>query len=224
MKQRTIILVWKTGGGYTLDDVRLLAFHIHKWSPNTEVLCLTDNPIYNFSSKLDIGVTFLRMKYEWEGWWSKLNLFSPELEKYRPFLYMDLDTAIVGGLDEIYPEEDDENRFFITLEDFYQHGKLASGLMWIPKKTEKLDRLWMEIMRRKGFGGIGRMDYFLREMIAPDLFFQHYTNSIYSFKPNGRHNFLLEIPEGGAVVCFHGRPRMKDIKGVEWFNQYIETA
>ena len=216
-KKRNIVLVWRTGGKYKFRDVQLLVNNITKWNPGCDVICLTD--IIENECKL-MGVTFFPLKYKWEGWWAKLNLFNPDLEKYRPFLYLDLDTAVVGNLDDIYPLDEYQEKLFIALEDFYQPGQLASGVLWIPEKSEKISKVWGEAIKKKGVFKKHRLDYFLRQIIKPDLFFQHYNDAISSFKPN--HKQLTEIPEKVSVVCFHGKPTMNEVKGIEWVNKYIK--
>ncbi len=104
---------------------------------------------------------------------------------------------------------------FITLEDFWQRDQLATGLVWFPAKSEKVNNVW------KSFKGVTgkRMDVFLRRVCKPDLFWQQLTKTIIDFKPKGGI-LLLKIPEGANLVCFHGKPRIHDAE-IPWVKDYI---
>ena len=136
----TIILVLRSGGDFSFRDVDLLSYHLHRsWKGDgvLQILCITD--MMKREVKLP-NLTLLPMDCgDWPGWWSKLNLFSPELEKYRPFLYMDLDTAVVGDISLIFPEDASK---FMSLEDFYRPGRLASGLLHIPAEDDRIPFIW----------------------------------------------------------------------------------
>jgi hypothetical protein len=215
----TIILVWRSGGKFTFKDVELITYHLHKWNEGIKIICVTNKVEIEFDLE---KIKMIPMEIKLEGWWSKLNLFSPQLEKYRPFLYLDLDTAVVGALDNIIPSSDILKNSFITLEDFYQKNKLASGVMWIPKDSEKVRQIWEVSLNKKQINKNKRLDYFLRE-ITTSLFFQDYTNKIRSFKPTQK-NYLTELPENISVVCFHGSPDIFEVKDVDWVFKYIQET
>ena len=210
-----VVLCYKTGGDFRFSDVELLTHNIRKnWGGELRIFVLTDttNKIIELNE-----YTLLPVTNNWPGWWVKMNLFSPEMEKYRPFLYIDLDTAIVGSLDEIVPESKDQ---FITLEDFYQPYKLASGMMWIPANSDKIKKIWNEWSKdphriiRKYRGD----QEFIRSVTKQDTFWQSLTRKVFSFKP--RAGWLKTLPEGAVVVCFHGKPRIRNAN-VDWVNKYI---
>ena len=217
MKKQNVILVCRSGGSFSFEDVRLLSYHLRKQSPDIEVYCLTDKPTPAYEA---INVTAIKLQYDWPGWWAKMNLFSPELEHLRPFLYVDLDTAIVGDLKNILPPFGLHANKFITLQDFYQHGKLASGVLWIPADNDKVRIVWENHLKKSNtLNRRKRMDYFLRENIKPDAFWQNITNKISSYKPTQREH-LTTLPAGVSVVCFHGRPKIGKVAGVDWVRKY----
>ncbi len=218
--KKTIVLVLRSGGDFHFRDIELISRHIFgKWKGKTKphIICLwdkvKDNCILN-------GIEFIKLKNNWPGSWARMELFSPEMEKYRPFLYIDLDTAIINSLENIFDLIPDTS-MFITLEDFWQKGELAGGLMWIPAKSEKIKVIW-----DKWDGNVTgkRMDHFLRKVIKPDIFWQQITHTIYDFKP--AYNILLiDLPKDADLVCFHGKPRIfsaaESSISIGWVKKYV---
>jgi hypothetical protein len=153
-------------------------------------------------------------------------LYSPEMEQYRPFLYIDLDTVIVKSLEYIFDlvYRNFVQDKFIPLEDFYQKGSLATGLAWIPANSNKIENIWKEWQKQGP--GASRMDYFLRKVVTPDVFWQQLTNTIYNSKPKGQ-GFLPEVPKNADVICFHGKPRIFEAAEAsmssDWVRGYVNT-
>ncbi len=216
IKERTIVMVLKSGGDFNFQDVFLLVHHIKKHASDVNVICISDK--FDKVWQLD-QVTIIPMKDKYTGWWSKLNLFSPELKSYRPFLFMDLDTAVVRNFDSLFPAEEHIDKF-IAVEDFYQKSKLQSCLLWVPANNNKIDRIY-NARNDKRVGTKQRMDYFLRDIAPQDLFFQQITNEISSFKPYQAEK-LKELPADVSVVCFHGKPRIHEAIQYKWVSNYIK--
>jgi len=228
MTQRhTILLVLRSGGDFAFRDVELIARHINgKWRSENRprIICLYDKA----SEPYDLGnLEIFPLKNEWPRWWSRMVLYSPEMEQYRPFLYIDLDTVIVKSLEHIFDlvYKNCVESNFITLEDFYQKGKLATGLAWIPAKSDKISQIWKAWLRSGP--GPARMDYFLRQAVDQDKFWQQLTDTIYNSKPQGQ-GFLQEVPATATMVCFHGKPRVYEAAEASmaspWVRAYVETT
>jgi hypothetical protein len=214
--QKTIVLVLKDGNGFSFKDVELIVRHIHKkWKSDVKprILCLWSRATVEY----DLGRVYLiPLKNDQPGTWARIELYSPDMEKYRPFLYVDLDTAIIQSLENIFDLVKNPWNF-ITLEDFYQKEQLATGLVWFPPENKGIQRVW-EAFKKTGVTG-KRMDYFLRKYIVPDIFWQQLTSTIIDFKP--KSNELLErIPIKANLICFHGKPRIFDAP-VDWVKNYI---
>ena len=204
-----VVMVLKSGRHFGKRDVELLAHHIHMTS-KVNLFCVADIP-------LGIpGVTEIPMQYNYKKWWGRMELYSPMMYDFRPFLFLDLDTAVLGSLNEIADEIPDQN-MYIPLEDFYQANLLATGFLWMPKDNTKINKVWREWLKRRCPVSEQRMDYFLRGVITPDMFWQEITNKIGDFKP--RRSALLQDPSKYNVVCFHGKPSIWDAK-VEWVKEY----
>ena len=214
---RTIVLVLRSGKDFSFKDVELIARHINgKWRfEKPRIICLWDK-ITEHCTLPDMELIPLTNDYP--GTWSRMQLYSSEMEKYRPFLYIDLDTVVVNSLENIFELVKDPS-MFIPLEDFYQKGQLATGLAWIPANSEKINNVW------KAWKGVvgNRMDYFLRKVIKPDIFWQQLTDTIVDFKPIGKE-LLVTVPKGTDIVCFHGKPRIFETIRIEWVMDYVNTA
>jgi hypothetical protein len=201
--------------------VSLLVTHlINKWEGKSplNIICLNDK----FSEVTDlVGVKMIPFpNRNWKGWWSKMNLFSPQLSKYRPFLYMDLDTAVIGDVSKLIPNSEVLQNSFITLEDFYRPRHLASGVMWIPN-GRKIDLIWKKWNEKRTKKYRGDQD-FIGAVSSADTFWQRLTTSIVSFKPLPRPiRWRTERPSESVLCCFHGDPRIpKAAETVKWVKKY----
>ncbi len=219
---KTVFLVLRSGGDFTFDDVLLIGHNLHKNGAES-IVCLYDQIMTPYITE---SIIFLPMPNHWKGWWAKMNIFSPEFEKFRPFLYLDLDTAIVGNLDDFFRDKYKDK--FITLCDFYRRKKLASGVMWIPKNNKKVKFIWDNW--RYGYGRAmlvykGDQNY-IESIVYADLFWQNITKKIITFKPiNKREFWVEEIPENVSIVCFHGKPRIPQAaKEIKWVETYVSEA
>jgi hypothetical protein len=220
--RKTIVLVLKSGGDFAFRDIELIARHINgKWKSRIKprIICLWDKATEHYS----IGdFELYPLKDGNPGTWSRIQLYGPEMEQFKPFLYIDLDTAVIQSLEVIIDLVKDESQF-ITLEDFYQRGTLATGLVWFPKNCAKTQKVWNEY---KGASG-NRMDYFIRQVCKPDVFWQALTNTIQDFKPKGGQ-LLLVLPSDASIVCFHGKPRIFRVVessiSIDWVKQYVSQT
>ena len=209
---RTIVLVLKSSKDFQLRDVQLIVRHINaKWKGDKpRILCMYDKA----SEHYDLGnFELLPLENDFPGTWSRIQLYSPDMEQYRPFLYVDLDTAVINSLESLFDIIKDE---FIALEDFWQKGKLATGLVWFPKNSDVVKRVWASF---KGVTG-KRMDVFLRSVIGKCTYWQSLTNTIVDFKPNSR-TLLQKLPENCDIVCFHGHPRIYEAD-IPWVKEYVK--
>ena len=219
MKEReNIVLVLRSGGDFSIEDVQLISRHIYgKWraTPKPRIICLWDKA----TSHYDLGqFEVLPLHSTLPGTWARMELYSPDMEQYRPFLYIDLDTAVITSLENLIDLIPDRSQL-ITLQDFWQVGQLATGLVWFPKESDKIKRVWSAFKSVSG----SRMDVYLRKVIKADLFWQQLTDTIYDFKPRSRE-WLNSVPEGANLVCFHGKPRIPQAIGLGWVYDYVKQV
>lgn len=231
MGNQTVVLCWRTGGDFTFQDVKLLVSHLHaNHEGKLRVLVLT-NTVNQPIQMVDCTLLPAENK-SWPGWWTKMNMFSPQMEQYRPFLYLDLDTAVVNSLEGILPPTGHEEKF-ICLGGFFRPDTtngLQSGLMWFPANNKQITQIWNTWIKNpegllRTFQNRGGDQGFLRSVLGhSEIFWQTFTNKITSFKIGVDGNRLLkEIPEHISIVCFHGQPRIPGaIRMFDWVAKYVK--
>jgi hypothetical protein len=217
MQNRTIVLVLKESKDFGFRDVQLIVRHIRgKWQSSIppRIICLWNKA----SQHYDMGnVELIPLNTVYTlGTWSRIQLYSPSMEQYKPFLYVDLDTAVTSTIENIFNLIVDETKY-ITLEDFWQRNQIATGLVWFPKDCEKTKKVYQAFTSPKG----NRMDAFIRKVCTADLYWQQLTSTIFDFKPK-LNQYLDTLPKDCNLVCFHGKPRIFEATNIKWIKQYIE--
>lgn len=181
---------------FNYKHVKALYAQCREWSNGVDFQCLTNEKIG--------GIDCVPLKRNWSGWWSKLELFDPELP--GDFLFVDLDTVIKGPLTDILAVSK-----LTMLRDFYRDGKklkegLGGGLLYLPHKARQ--SVWDDFTANPALSMrlFPRGDQFLLE--------QHYLNTaqrwqdvvpgqVVSWKVHCQHG----VPPEARVICFHGKPR-----------------
>lgn len=135
----TIACVYKKGPKFQSEYVWKLFNAIKSNTTYSfKFVCLTDD-----TEMANSEFTCIPLKFGWKTWWSKLELFRPELFEKGTVLFFDLDTFILRNIDQLI--EATKQRDFIMLRGFNDQAlKLgdvpASGIMsWnteseIPRK------------------------------------------------------------------------------------------
>ena len=134
----------------------------------------------------------IQMQTNYKGFWSKIELFSPDFP-LRPCLFLDLDSFVVGSLDEFL----EEPKELELIKDFGciirpNRSRSNSGVMRIPKNV---DEVW-------------NAHYSSQTMVDGDFLnsqphVQMDMTGIYSTKYQCKQG----IPEDAKILCSHGRPR-----------------
>lgn len=198
-------LVLKKGGEFTTSHVNWLLKQI---PGQYQVVCLTD------AWQTEINCPIIPLVYDLPGWWSKMEIFRPDMPN-MPMLYLDLDTVIIDLVPDFW-----ESTASLMLRDFHYRHQSASGMMLINPKDRF--KVWEAFYRDpeshirnhalEGDQGFIRKhlehDWF--QKVMPDL-------PILSYKVDIDTDSKL-YKAGGAelkdakVVCFHGQPRPWNVK------------
>lgn len=200
-----VVTVFRKGKDFTEDHVKWVGRQLPE---GTRYACISKEPIE--------GVEWIPMKYDYPGWWSKMELFTIQ----EPFVFFDLDTAIIDDITFLI--NCDESTI---LRDWYHTGMVNSSVMRVePILAERIWNAWIanpdRFMANHSVGGD-------QEFICPffngvpriqDLYpgkFCSYKVSVvgpdqehYCHRSTGNGS----VPDGVAVVCFHGTPRPWDLK------------
>lgn len=170
-----------------------------------EFFVVTDDPA-SFYPRMKVKPATL------PGWWEKLRLFKAGMFPGGRVLFLDLDTFIVGNIDDIASYDGQ----FATLRDFWRKDGLGPAVMlwrtdadlgiweeWEaagkPMKLANGDQGWLE----QHFGNR-----------KPDILQDRFQGRFVSYKTH----CTTCIPEGASVVCFHGKPRPHEATG--WAKEY----
>lgn len=238
----SVVLVYKTGGDYTIDDVERLARAVRRnLTIPHKIYCMTDiwkDAQAMFGSGALDGVFTLQNNLP--GWWSKMEVFRVHS---RAVLYLDLDTVIVGNIDALaqWVLDSRPNKDLLMLRGFYR-GDQCSGIMgwqgdlrWVwehymrmrkapstrfvyrpsaivmqcKRITYRGDQEWLSAVLPKS---TPRLDITLAQDVQP---------GIRSYKVHIKDDEQQALPAGTSIVCFHGKPRPKEVvPEPEWMKQH----
>ena len=199
------------GTKYTQDYVKRLELAVskHLTIPHRFV-CLTDQP-----DELDCET--LPIPLDLEAWWGKVALFGDLIPER--ILFFDLDTVIVGNIDDFARYEGD----LAIIRPFYRNSGFASGVLNIgpgahrnvwhlfrksPERAIQFcaenadppwnngDQRWLELT-------VSNADYW-QELLPGQLV---------SYKVHCSESG--EKPDNARVICFHGKPDPHEVED-EW--------
>lgn len=200
MKVATVL---RSGGIYTAVHVEALARQIRQWLPFHEIICLSDVTVPR--------VETVPLLHKWPGWWSKMELFRPDIK--GDLLYMDLDTLVVGPLDDIAGV----GRLTL-LRDFYRDGVykgrpegLGSGLMYLPETDRGV--IWAAFTRNPNIamascGSKGDQHFLEQHYLKRAMRWQDVTpGQVVSWKVHCRNG----VPSTTRAICAHGKPKFWDL-------------
>lgn len=202
-----VFTVLRSGGEYKPEHVVRLQRQVKTQLAGADFWCLSDVEIP--------GVQTLPLKFEWPGWWAKMELMRPSIKGHM--LYMDLDTSVVGDLSDI------ADLYRLTLmQDVYRPEGLQSSIMVLPEGLRhQVWHHWIDDpdkwMRMYAQGG--DQAFLERFWIdRADRFQDALPGHVVSYKAHVRKAVRKDrefgngtMPEGARVVCFHGKPRPWDV-------------
>lgn len=193
-----IVCVLRSGGEFNVSHVRRLRDQIGEVAPGVPFFCLSDVVIRD--------VPTIALEYNWPGWWSKMELFRPDI--FGDLLYLDLDSHVVGDISELL-----EIGQTAIMRDVYRPAGLQSSIMYLAEADRaEIWRSWVmhadewQVRYAKG----GDQAFLERHWLKAVTRWQDVlAGRIVSYKvdcaPRG------EIPAGARVVAFHGKPRPWEI-------------
>ncbi len=202
-----IVLVLKTGGDtYNCKYVNAAARNIkNNVTSNYKLSVLTDD-----SSGIDMELVdnIIPLTHNFGGWWSKIELFRPNLFKDRVF-YMDLDTVIVRNIDHMLEFCPD----FGGIRDLYHYDFLQTGLMvWDATKNTHIYTNFVnnssEIMEK--YRNSGDAGWIRDSIINFEYISDAFPREVVSWKAhcvNRNDDKFVRIPRDASIICFHGKPR-----------------
>lgn len=205
-----IVTVCRSGPEYGEPQARFL----HDQLSGYESVCLTDLPLP--------GIRTLPLRWpQMPGWWAKMELFDTEGPlANESFLYIDLDTVILGDLKIIFDAAKLSSRL-VMLQDFYRPSRLASGVMYVPALSKfpvwgqwrSNYRRYIQDRLKRGDGGVIEKLYphaQTWERLAPGRivsYKKHVVGPSNRWYREGRSEGNGTMPAGAVLCCYHGNPR-----------------
>lgn len=196
-----IVTILKLGGIYKEKHVCWLQRQIKE-----PIICITD------SLKPMENVTSIPLKYDWPGWWSKMEMFRPDLA-FDKFLYTDLDQVFLDGV----PQKYKDLKQTTVLKDICREPKptMNSGLMFI-NGTDSVP-IWKDFMQdpiqaMKTFlkqGDQGFIDLHLNRAQRWQTLF---PGEIVSYKTEVQFYNHPKLRGKEKIIVFHGQPKPWDIQ------------
>ena len=111
-------------------------------------VCFTDSTVLHKQKEFrGKDIEFRQFKrHDFEGWFNKLQLFSPESKLEGDTLYMDLDVVIMKNIDELATIGESKN--FVGMNDFNpSSGLFNSSIMRFNNQYHSI--IWKEYLKRK---------------------------------------------------------------------------
>lgn len=201
-----IICCIKVGTKYSAEYVNRLAGAVARRTTKPhDFLCLTDDAL---------GLTCPTAPIETDlpGWWAKLVLFKPHWAlRDRRVVFLDLDTVIVGNIDFLLEYDGP----FAILRDFYRPDGYGSAIMAFAPGCEDI---WDQFHRDTINVMHGDQDWIL-QCVDPekaDRWQDLHPGKIMSYKVD----CALGVPEGAAIIAFHGEPRPHEVTHLSWMQEH----
>jgi len=175
-------------------------------------------------SNVEVPCERIPLEHNWEGWWSKIELFRPGLFTGQ-VLYLDLDTVIVGSLEPLLKFG---SHPFIGLRAFNPRKSSISSYMgsailsW--KTNGSFDFLYNEFnFQEHSDQFVGDQDYISAMLYNRKIKLSHWqvlVHGIYSYKRHIRKEGHL-LKDEPRIICFHGDPRPHKLINDPWIQKAI---
>jgi hypothetical protein len=196
----SICCVLRSGGDFGWEYADKLYSNINKYvTREFEFIIFTDLESFPVPDNIKV----LPLKTDLRSYWSKLEIFNLK----GNVLYFDLDTMIVGSLDNFITELlslPKKDRFYM-MEAFHPTREFSSGIMaWVGDYSYILN----ELVFYEAFLKYGKWEQdYIKDKLTEITSINDYLN-IASYK----HHCKDGVDSSTDIVVFHGKPRPKDIK------------
>jgi hypothetical protein len=198
-----VACVLKSGGDFSLQHVVWLRAQVarHLSAPH-RFSCFTD-----IRGHLD-RIRFVPLVNNWEGWFSKIELFRPGLFD-GPAIFFDLDTLIISNIDDLIGDHQ-----LTVLRNFWNAKRIGSAVMgWSADLSEVygkfLDNAGRYIQEYQYPDKWGDQA-FLKDYtpVDPEFWQDKIPGRIVSYRRHClRGTGEVKVPEGASVICYGGKFR-----------------
>jgi hypothetical protein len=218
------------GTKYSIDYTHRLRNMVRRHTTkNFKFYCLTDTP-----ESYSDDIIPLKLHAGYSGWWNKMQLFRTDLLPPGEYLYLDLDVVIVDNIDCFF-----NYRGFGITRDFinpnpgflggneYNSSVMRFGpdkMLW--RFFQDNQRRWKEIQASVPFFGdqnvisayLNRQGY--STPFPDDWMWSFKIGTLRGRRPVDHSKYFgAEIPKGGKICVFHGKPNPEDVS-VDWVKSH----
>ncbi len=202
MEPITVLTVYRSGGQYTPEYVTRLRDGVKSClTVPHRFVCMTDAPIE--------GVECIPFELGLPGWWSKPEIFRPDLP-FERVLYVDLSCVVTGLLDEMAMQDG-----ICITADWYYGGPSQSVLLynvgdfinlWEAFRADPAR--WMadgDRMIAPNFGD----QILVRELPVPEM--KYWQDVLPGHLVSFKTDCQAGVPTDARLVKFHGQPKPHDV-------------
>ena len=203
------------GDKYTFPYVRNLHSMVerHLTVPH-RFICFTDNTVIHRRKEFkNTNIEFKPFKrHDFQGWFNKLQLFSPQSELEGDTLYMDLDVVIMKNIDSFATIGESKN--FVGMNDFNPTtGNFNSSIMRFNNQYHSI--IWEQYLKRRTeFSSMHGDQEIISSLIKKHedtiSFPDEWTQSYKWYNREGKRYHIDKMTyeqDPNAKVCvFHGNP------------------
>ena len=204
-----VVCVMRSGGDFDADDVANIKRHVdNHLTVEHEFVCYTDLPKIGQIP----GVTVRKLRCDFPGWWSKLEIF----RETGPCLFFDLDVTMVDNIDRLAKWVLQGGRRFAMIEewlDSWKHMWNSSVMAWSGDYSYLLREFWPRDDEQRYKRG-GDQEYTTKQLRSHNEEVEMVSDllGVYSYKFHCKNG----VPPNASIICFHGRPRPRWI-GAPWW-------
>jgi hypothetical protein len=197
--------------------------------------CYTDSRV-----GIDPAIRWIELpRKDLMGWWHKLWFFSPEfIITIGPgqVLYLDLDTVIVGNIDEYMDYTSTQAPLAILRDMGTRNNQPPASVNWgsaiMSWPVGWGQEIWKEFtrdvgqqMRGHGHGDQGYIKYVVKPKdvaLWQDILTGNSKVISYKWDIRDPNQGTPDppVPPGTSIVCFHGRPWPHEVTNLLWMQQH----
>ncbi len=204
------------GDKYTFPYVRNLHSMVERnLTIPHRFICFTDNTVIHRRKEFkNTNIEFKPFKrHDFNGWFNKLQLFSPHSQLEGDTLYMDLDVVIMKNIDSFATIGESKN--FVGMNDFNPTTGLFNSSIMRFNNQYHSKLIWDEYMKRRSeFGKMHGEQKIISALIKKHedtiSFPNEWTQSYKWFDRQGKRYHVEKMTyekDPNAKVCvFHGNP------------------
>ena len=204
------------GDKYTFPYVRNLYSMVERnLTIPHRFICFTDNTVIHRRKEFkNTNIEFRQFKrHDFNGWFNKLQLFSPQSQLDGDTLYMDLDVVIMKNIDDFATIGESKN--FVGMNDFNPTTGLFNSSIMRFNNQYHSKLIWDEYMKRRSeFSSMHGDQEIISALIKKHedtiSFPNEWTQSYKWFDRQGKRYHIEKMTyeqDPNAKVCvFHGNP------------------